>query len=164
MSRNLQIGVGAFRILDDRARQIGQPGLTLWTKAGQTALMEHRREVVAAATAVREARETISRITARASKAEILSAIEEVNRSLSGALERYAMCGLLCLLIGTAATSSGDADDLARRGTSSRGGRRRRDDEVVLCDGETGDAGDDDLDEALFFAQAGKHPLAEVVA
>src|SRR5688572_6796505 len=108
MSRNLQIGLGSLRILDERSREIGQPGLTLWTAAGQTALQAHRQEMAEAAQAARQAQETLARVTARASKAEIFSMIEEANLALAGALERFALCFILGLLICASATSTGD--------------------------------------------------------
>ena len=45
MSRSLKIGLGALRILDQAVRKIGQPGMTLWTSAGEKALADAASEV-----------------------------------------------------------------------------------------------------------------------
>jgi hypothetical protein len=136
MSKHLQIGLGSLRILDQRARQLGQPGLTLWTEAGEHALRAHRAEVLAGTAAVGLVRSDLAQVTRHATKAELFRALETAHRALGGALEHLTLCTLLACFL--AAAVMGDDDDLARRpGRGVRG--RRRDDVVELCDeGETG--------------------------
>lgn len=139
MSKHLQISLGSMRILDERVRAIGQPGLTLWTEAGEQALQAHRAELAEVALAAAQAKEMLERVSARTSKAQIFAAIEEANRALAGALERLTLGGLLVVLLCLSLGNPGDDDDLARRAPRGRSGRRR-DDVVALADGETGEA------------------------
>jgi hypothetical protein len=162
VANQLVVAEGAFRILEDRVTQAGQPGLTLWTSAGQMALREYQARRAAAQAAFDDAVAALD-VPPGATRADLFRAIERANRRLKGLIETTGLACLTVLLCSAALGDGDDDDDLARRGPRGRTGRRRRDDMIEICDGETGTPDDSDLESAGFFSAVGSaFPEAEV--
>lgn len=135
-----QLGIarGAFRIIENRLRERGQSGLTIWTDTGLAALREQAAREAAARERFQAALAALD-VPRRATRAELFKAIEQANRAFGGLIDK---AGSACLVIVLAsamfASGADEDDDLARRGPQARRGRRR-DDVVEICDGETGE-------------------------